>query len=131
MNTGFRTLIATGAFDATAALHRVVHLLGFDAETAVGGDDAVRKLAAGGYDLVLVAHHTPDMDGADLLRWMNETLEPRPVVMIVTDDSRLETVRLFHRLRSDGFMSEPVAQHDLASMILTLRRGEGGAHAAQ
>ena len=85
---GRRVLVVDDNDCARAALVGMCEALGMQAETAVDGRDALRRVEAAAaddkaWDLVLLDGRMPDMDGVECLRQMASRL-PTPVAMMVT-----------------------------------------------
>ena len=64
-------------------LKRLAHRAGFDAETAKDGHDAIEKLNAATYDIVVIDLMMPRISGFELVQHIN-TLHPRPTVIVAT-----------------------------------------------
>ncbi len=64
-------------------LGRLAHRAGFDAETAKDGRDAIEKLRATVYDIVVIDLMMPRVSGFELIEHVN-TLHPRPTVIVAT-----------------------------------------------
>ena len=64
-------------------LRRLAVRAGFDVETAKDGQDAIQKLAAGKYEIVIVDLMMPRVSGYELIEHIN-TLQPRPTVIVAT-----------------------------------------------
>jgi DNA-binding response OmpR family regulator len=63
---------------------------GYIVEVAGTGEKGVERLKADPYDLVLLDHYLPGMNGLDVLRWMRENAVDVPVIMLTAAGS--ETV---------------------------------------
>ena len=51
------------------------------------GEQCLARLAHGTYDVLLLDHHLPDMDGVDVLRELAAREVPLPVVMVTSRGS--------------------------------------------
>lgn len=78
-------------------------------DIAMSGPEALERLQSGRYAVVLLDYHMPDMDGAEVLDWMNANLDERPAVIVVTADARNEIRLKFEALGCDGFVTKPIS----------------------
>lgn len=94
---------------------------GFATGLADNGNDAVRAVAAGGYDLVVMDLHMPDLDGLDatrLIRALPGAAGRLPIVG-VTADIRLEAREACLAAGMDWVMTKPI---DFDVFLATVRR---------
>ncbi|CAN5215297.1 hypothetical protein BH09PSE1_BH09PSE1_09600 [soil metagenome] len=103
-----------------ALLRDAVDLILSDAGYAVGftgaGRGAVEVIAAFRPDLVLLDIRLPDVSGLDVLTALRKAGHRYPVVMM-TADSRPETVRDVMALGGDGYLVKPLEAADLVSRV--------------
>ncbi len=78
------------------------------------GKDALEKMQAGGFDLVLLDWQLPDMLGVDILAKYREGNGSAKVVMLTgMRDKRDEVMKL----GADDFLPKPFKMNDLMSMM--------------
>ena len=89
-------------------LVRRVRRLGHEADVAVNGRDALEKLRAGSWDLVLLDITMPEMDGYDTLHHIktDPLLAHTPVVMVSAIDETDSVVRCLE-LGADDYLTKP------------------------
>jgi len=89
-------------------LVRRVRRLGHEAETAVNGRDALDKMRASPWDLVLLDITMPEMDGYETLRQIkaDPLLAHTPVVMVSAIDETESVVRCLE-LGADDYLPKP------------------------
>lgn len=89
-------------------LVRRVRRLGHEADVAVNGRDALEKLRAGSWDLLLLDITMPEMDGYDTLRRIkaDPLLAHTPVVMVSAIDETDSVVRCL-QLGADDYLTKP------------------------
>lgn len=103
-------------------------LHGISVTEAVNGLDAVRKLTAGDFDMVLTDMNMPEMDGIRLIREIRGSGRlDIPIVIITTKGE--ETDRDFGiSLGADGYITKPVDAYALKKEILRLLTKSGAGH---
>ncbi|WP_207482889.1 ATP-binding protein [Arenibaculum pallidiluteum] len=105
--------------------------LGHRAELAVDGEDALDRLAQGGYDAVLLDMNMPRKSGLDVSRlW--RFMEPagnRLPILALTAEATEEARRLCAEAGMDGFLSKPITLDGLRQALAGLDslRQPGGA----
>jgi len=89
-------------------LERILQRLGHTAAVAEDGEDALAKLAAGPFDLVLLDIEMPKLDGIAVLRRMkaDPNLSDIPVVMVSGVDE-VDAISQCIELGADDFLSKP------------------------
>jgi CheY-like chemotaxis protein len=96
------------------------------------GNDAVKAVGAGRFDLLLTDIHMPGMDGIDAAQAIraNEIRDQRPRTPIValTADALDEGRRTCLEAGMDGFLTKPVDPAELEEMFLMLFPHEDGSH---
>ena len=96
------------------------------------GNDAVKAMAAGTFDLLLTDIHMPGMDGIEAAQAIraNEAQDQRPRTPIValTADALEEGRRTCLEAGMDGFLTKPVDPAELEEMFLMLFPDEEGSH---
>lgn len=90
---------------------------GHEVETAAGGEEALRKLAAGRYDLVTVDIKMPGMDGLELLSRIRERWLELPVVLSTAYGTFRED---FASWASDAYVTKSADLSDLKAAIRKL-----------
>lgn len=105
-----------GRFVATAP--------GFTVVSTVGtGEDAVRRIRAGGIDLVLLDMRLPDISGIEVLRRVRALDAPAPDIFIISSARDQLTVRQALAAHIDGYLIKPFTREALRDR-LTLYRDE-------
>ncbi len=99
-------------------LARQIEMLGMAAEMVGSGDEALRRLAEGGIDLVLVEHGMAVMDGFELAEAMRAVGHAQPILMMTANPSYAETDPA--RGLVQGLLSRPFARRDLFDRLARL-----------
>jgi PAS domain S-box-containing protein len=96
------------------------------------GNDAVKAMTHGRYDLLLTDIHMPGMDGVEAARAIraNETrtAAARTPIVALTADALDEGKRSCREAGMDGFLTKPVDPAELEEMFLMLFPSEEGSH---
>ncbi len=98
-------------------LREILEYEGYTVEEAVDGEEALKKLREGRYDLVLLDIKMPRRDGMEVLRTLAAEQPELPVVMI-SGHGTIETAVEATRLGAFDFIEKPP---DLNRLLLTVR----------
>jgi PAS domain S-box-containing protein len=79
---GVRILVVDDDLGICQSLEEILEADGCEVETAQDGDEGLRRLAAGGFDLVLTDVVMPRMDGHELYTAIRERYPDLPVLMM-------------------------------------------------
>ncbi len=98
-------------------LREILEYEGFAVEEAENGQEALEKLKASPYDLVLLDVKMPGIDGMEVLHAISEKMPDQPVVMI-SGHGTIETAVEATKLGAFDFIEKPP---DLNRLLLTIR----------
>ncbi len=98
-------------------------LLAVDITEAVNGRDALVKLERGKFDLLLTDMNMPEMNGAELVRWVRTGLKSEMPIVIITTKGESKDRDLGLSLGANGYLTKPV---DAKELIRTVLRYLGG-----
>jgi PAS domain S-box-containing protein len=108
-----------------------VHMLeelGYATETAENGRQAVEAMARGGYDLVLMDCHMPEMDGfaaAAEIRRREEVGGRRTPIVALTADALSGDAERCLAAGMDDYLAKPVTAERLAAVVARWVEGHG------
>ncbi len=104
-----RILVVDDVFDNRDILTRRLVRRGFEVVEASGGIEALEKIRASTFDLVLLDVMMPDMDGNEVLRNIRQTMgnTELPIIM-VTAKSQSEDVVESLNLGANDYVTKPV-----------------------
>ncbi|RMF62549.1 MAG: sigma-54-dependent Fis family transcriptional regulator, partial [Bacteroidetes bacterium] len=105
-------------------LREILEYEGFAVEDAEHGEEALAKLRAQRYDLVLLDVKMPRMDGLEVLAVMAEEMPEVPVVMI-SGHGTIETAVEATKLGAFDFIEKPP---DLNRLLVTIRNALDRGH---
>ena len=91
----------------------------FTVEVVGAGDQALRKVAGGQFDLIIVDLRLPDMDGLSLIKAVRQ-FDPFMKVIVMTAYGSPETEREVRKLGIHGYVTKPFVVEDMKRMIAQL-----------
>ena len=106
---------------------RALNLMGYKADEAVSGADALSKLAARFYDLMLLDLRMSGMDGVEVMRQANK-LCPDTLVIILTAHATLESAIAAVRLGAVDYLLKPYSLRDTEAAIARVLENHQHAH---
>jgi PAS domain S-box-containing protein len=104
--------------------------LGYRADTAGNGLEALQAVEREAYDIVLMDVQMPEMDGLEATRKIHELLGPRrPRIIAATANATQDERERCLGAGMDGYLSKPIRLEDLAAAlgIQLMPRGNGDA----
>ena len=114
-----RILIAEDEPDNQALTLQMLRLLGYEADLASNGSEALDRLRASPYDLVLMDVMMPGMDGLDATRRLRSELPAanQPRVVALTARALRSDREACLQAGMDDYLSKPVRMGDLARAL--------------
>jgi CheY-like chemotaxis protein len=88
----------------------------FKVEVVGAGDEALKKVAAEEFDLMLVDLRLPDMDGVSLIRAVRQ-FDPFMKVIVMTAYGSPEAERQVKELGVHGYVTKPFVVEEMKKMI--------------
>jgi CheY-like chemotaxis protein/nitrogen-specific signal transduction histidine kinase len=108
-------------------LNTILTELGHHAEFIGRGEDAVNRLAQGGFDAVLMDMVLPGIDGVEAIRRIRTMQAPLAQIPIIGVSGRGEDEMASREAGADAFLVKPVSPRALATALLEARRREEAA----
>ena len=119
------TLLLVEDDDAIASpLVRALDREGYLVERVALGEQAVRRVARGGVDLVLLDLGLPDVDGTEVCRRIREGGSRVPVMMVTSRSDELDRV-VGLDVGADDYLPKPFGLAELFARIRALLRRSG------
>jgi CheY-like chemotaxis protein len=114
-----RILLAEDNFINQKVALRTLERLGYQADVAANGLEAVAALGRQHYDLVLMDVQMPEMDGLEATRAIRDYLSPKhqPRIVAMTADALAETRQACLDAGMDGYISKPVNLSELTQVL--------------
>ena len=101
----------------------VLERAGFDVSTVATGREALARVRDDPFDLIVLSHVLPDMDGLDLCRSMR-VLRQDPIILIGESDTAEVVIGL--ELGADDYLKEPFDSRELVARARALLRRAPG-----
>lgn len=117
MKTHLRMLCVDDNADLRNSLAQQFVLEDFDVDTAVDGRDALAKIAANNYDIVLLDLKMPGLDGMGVLREL-KTMNKNPHVIVLTAVADVPTALECVKMGARDYVSKPYDPEDLLHVVI-------------
>ncbi|HAM51302.1 MAG TPA: DNA-binding response regulator [Nitrospiraceae bacterium] len=99
---------------------------GFDVSSALDGEEALHKIRAGNFDLVILDLMLPGIQGMEICRLLRN--DPRtqnlPVIMLTAKGEEIDRI-LGLEIGADDYMTKPFSPRELAARIRAILRRAG------
>ena len=120
---GVHVLVVEDDVRMAAALRRGLQAEGIIADVAVDGDEALRRIRAGAFDVVVLDVMLPDMDGFETCRRLRACGAWTPIIMLTARDAVTDRVRGLDS-GADDYLTKPFSLAELLARLRALvRRG--------
>ncbi|MEA5122733.1 ATP-binding response regulator [Xanthomonas floridensis] len=94
-------------------LTRAGHRVSFHAD----GTDAVQRIAQAGPDIVFLDLHMPGTSGWDALGQARDAIDRLPPIIVLTADTRTDSMREAAAAGVAGYLSKPINAHELLALL--------------
>lgn len=84
---------------------------------AVNGLDALAKIKSAKYDLLLTDMNMPEMNGAELVRWVRTGLNRDMPIVVITTMGEVKDREMGMALGANGYLTKPVNQVELIKTV--------------
>ncbi len=98
-------------------LIQILQKLGYDADLAGNGVEALQKFQAKHYDLILMDMQMPEMGGPEATRWMREKQVKQPIIIALTANTMQGDKEECLKSGMDDYLSKPLKLEDLVSKL--------------
>jgi len=114
-----RIIIVDDESSSRAILKKIISDAGYSVTLASGGEEALKKISASKFDIMLTDLNMPMMNGIELTEKVLQT-EPDMIVILITAYGSIRTAVEAIRLGAFDFLSKPVNKDEL---LLIIHRG--------
>lgn len=83
----------------------------------VDGTDAVERIRAAAADIVFLDLHMPGKSGWDALREAGDSIATLPPIVVLTADTRTDSIREAADAGVSGYLAKPINAHELLATI--------------
>ena len=97
-------------------LHTYFSEQGYDADAASGGREAIARIDAGSYDLVITDVRMPEINGDELLRIARQR-DPKLQVILITGFPTAETTERCGSLGAAACLMKPIRPDELIDTV--------------
>ena len=117
----YKILVAEDVEENRLLLDKILGVLEVEVEFAKNGLEALEKLHAEVYDLLLLDIQMPLLDGSEVIKWVreNESLK-KLYVIAVTANATSEDMQKYLGMGCDWFMSKPIKKKVLRDKVKEL-----------
>jgi DNA-binding NtrC family response regulator len=95
--------------------------IGLDTDTAMNGEEALAKVKANDYSLILLDLKMPGMDGMQVLRLIRE-VRPEVRVIVITAYGTVESAVEAMKLGTVDFVQKPFASEEIRALVSRVLR---------
>jgi DNA-binding NtrC family response regulator len=115
--TSSRVLVVDDEHADRHKLAEIITDLGYYCETAANGEEALEKLTAAPFDVIISDLVMPKMDGFELLRTLFDRGDLTPAIVLTGAGSIDQAISIVHDLRAFWFLEKPARPAVLATLL--------------
>jgi DNA-binding response OmpR family regulator len=116
-NKPVRMLIVDDEPGIYLTLARVFNTLGYQAEVAASGEEALALLQRERYDLIILDMVLPDMNGVEVMQRAHRIL-PELLIIILTGHATLESALAAIKSEAVDYLIKPVSVHNIVNVVV-------------
>lgn len=121
LNSSARLLIVDDKAELLSSLHELITLHGYQADAALGGQQALEFLARGDYDVMLLDLIMPGISGHDILEFASEQ-RLRTKIIVVSGDASFTGIKHALHCGAFDFVKKPYEAAELVATMETALR---------
>jgi CheY-like chemotaxis protein len=91
--------------------------LGYPADIANNGREAVNAAMAKKYDLVLMDVQMPEMDGLEATRYIRDNIKEQPIIIATTANAMSDDRQICLTAGMDDYLSKPMKLQDIMGVL--------------
>lgn len=97
---------------------------GYEIEEASDGEEAVTKMTANEYDLVLLDYMMPGLSGIEVMRKVRELPNKKEMkILMLTAKTQKQDIELAYEAGATSFLSKPFSPKELVKLVGDLLNG--------
>src|SRR5438105_14341026 len=112
-----RILVVDDDHRERLSVSTMVSAMGYIAETACDGEEALDKIGTASFDVVVTDLMMPRMDGFGLLRTLLDRGDPTPTIVLTGFGSIDKAISIVHELHAFWFLEKPAQAAALATLL--------------
>lgn len=116
-----RVLVVDDEAEVRSALARLLDLLGYSADEAASGQEALEMLKRAPYDVLVLDIRMPGMGGVEVMQRARQTRPGLPVVFL-TGYATLESAVAAVKAHAADYLFKPAGIHELADAVASALR---------
>jgi two-component system alkaline phosphatase synthesis response regulator PhoP len=116
-----RVLVVDDEAEVRSVLARLLDLLGYSADEAASGQQALEMLRRAPYDVLVLDIRMPGMDGVEVMERARQTYPGLPVVFL-TGYATLESAVAAVKAHAADYLFKPAGIHELADAVASALR---------
>ena len=117
MPTLGRILVVDDEADTVSLIELTLTQVGYDVESVMGGEEALKRLESDRFDVVLLDIMMPEVSGFEVLTRLRAAPKPAPPVIILTARGRAEDRERGKILGAAAYLVKPVARGVLLDSV--------------
>jgi DNA-binding response OmpR family regulator len=111
-----RVLVVDDDEALAGTMKEILEISGYEAEIALDGQEAKKKVLEGYFHLALLDMKLPDITGTELLKWIKKET-PRTLVMMVTGYPNLDNAVESLNFGANAYIMKPINARDFLTFI--------------
>lgn len=118
MEENIRLLLVEDEITSVIFLRKMLEKKGYSVKVAYDGDEALKELELGKYDIIITDWMMPKLDGIELIHRVRENISPSPYIIMLTALSSDGAKSHAFASGADDFMAKPVNFDELNEKII-------------
>jgi DNA-binding response OmpR family regulator len=114
-----RILVVDDEYDMVDLVQLILHAAGYQVATATSGQEALQKLSAENFDLLMLDVNMPDMDGWQLIQKVREHPETAqlPIIMVTAKSHSMDRIMGLSVLHVNDYITKPFGRQELVRCV--------------
>ncbi len=117
-DTPMRILVVDDESNIRESLVRALNLMGYHAQEAQSGREALEMLESASFDLMVLDMRMPEMDGMEVMQRARRIRSDLPIV-VLTGHATLDSAIAAVKSGAADYMLKPASIHDIAAAVAT------------